>query len=199
GRLIQAAVSRQREGLADAAAVQFTRNPVGLAGALKKIGGLRYGSRIESPHAEEASHLFFANGLGNSIFSTHPSLTERIRALDPSFDGKFPRVIEEAPSGVSAAPLVSATPEISPAQARPRESGLKFKSCRCRPKFLRLTSRCQPCAAFLPSNFSSSAQRLKPSRRATTKLICSHTCCKKSWPGISIHISSPNDGRSRNS
>src|SRR5207247_4611180 len=110
GRLIQAAVSRQREVLADAAAVQFTRNPVGLAGALKKIGGLRYGSRIESPHAEEASHLFFANGLGNSIFSTHPSLTERIRALDPSFDGKFPRVIEEAASGVSAAPLVSATP-----------------------------------------------------------------------------------------
>ena len=121
GRLIQAAVSRQREVLADAAAVQFTRNPVGLAGALKKIGGLRYGSRIESPHAEEASHLFFANGLGNSIFSTHPSLTERIRALDPSFDGKFPRVIEEAPSGVSAAPLVSATPEISPAQARARQ------------------------------------------------------------------------------
>jgi len=63
GRLIQAAVSRQRELLADAAAAQFTRNPAGLAGALKKIGGLAYGSRIESPHAEEASHLFFAQGL----------------------------------------------------------------------------------------------------------------------------------------
>jgi Zn-dependent protease with chaperone function len=117
GRLIQSAVSRQRELLADAAAVQFTRNPTGLAGALKKIGGLAYGSRIESPHAEEASHLFFANGLGNSLFSTHPPLTERIRALDPSFDGKFPQVTEEPASAISPAPLVSATPEIPMAKA----------------------------------------------------------------------------------
>jgi len=104
GRLIQAAVSRQREGLADASAVQFTRNPTGLAGALKKIGGLTYGSRIQSPHAEEASHLFFANGLGNSLFATHPSLTERIRALDPSFDGKFPYIVEGLTSAISPAP-----------------------------------------------------------------------------------------------
>jgi Zn-dependent protease with chaperone function len=117
GRLIQSAVSRQRELLADAAAVQFTRNPAGLAGALKKIGGLAYGSRIESPHAEEASHLFFANGLGNSFFSTHPPLTERIRALDPSFDGKFPRVVEEPASAISPAPQVSAIPEIPMSQA----------------------------------------------------------------------------------
>ena len=117
GRLIQAAVSRQRELLADAAAVQFTRNPTGLAGALKKIGGLPYGSRIESPHAEEASHLFFANGLGNSLFSTHPPLTERIRALDPSFDGKFPRVVEEPASAISPAPQVSAIPEIPMSKA----------------------------------------------------------------------------------
>ena len=112
GRLIQSAVSRQRELLADAAAVQFTRNSAGLAGALKKIGGLGDGSRIESPHAEEASHLFFANGLGNSLFATHPSLAERIRALDPSFDGKFPSVIEEPASAISPAPQVAATPEI---------------------------------------------------------------------------------------
>ena len=117
GRLIQSAVSRQRELLADAAAVQFTRNPAGLAGALKKIGGLGFGSRIESPHAEEASHLFFANGLGNSFFATHPSLSERIRALDPSFDGKFPRVIEEPASAISPAPRVAATPEIPMPQA----------------------------------------------------------------------------------
>ena len=107
GRLIQAAVSRQREVLADASAVQFTRNPSGLAGALKKIGGLTYGSRINSPHAEEASHLFFANGLGDSLFATHPPLVERIRALDPSFDGRFPRVIQEGPSDVSPAPAAA--------------------------------------------------------------------------------------------
>jgi Zn-dependent protease with chaperone function len=101
GRLIQAAVSRQREVLADASAVQFTRNPAGLAGALKKI--LIYGSRINSPHAEEASHLFFGNGLDNSLFATHPLLTERIRALRPSVDEKFPRVIHQPTSAISRA------------------------------------------------------------------------------------------------
>jgi Zn-dependent protease with chaperone function len=115
GRLIQAAVSRQREALADAAAVQFTRNPAGLAGALKKI--LIHGSKIHSPHAEEASHLFFANGLDTSIFATHPLLTDRIRALRPSFDGKSPRVIEEPVSAIPAAPQISATAEIPTAQA----------------------------------------------------------------------------------
>lgn len=93
GRLIQAAISRQREFLADAAAVQFTRLPDGLAGALKKIGALAAGSRVASPRAGEAAHLFFSNALSaglSSLFSTHPPLVERIRALDPSFDGVFP-------------------------------------------------------------------------------------------------------------
>ena len=92
GRLIQSAVSRQREYLADAAAVQFTRNPEGLAGALKKIGGVA-GSRVTNHHAQEASHLFFASGLKGSMFSllaTHPPLDDRIRRIDPSFDGVYP-------------------------------------------------------------------------------------------------------------
>lgn len=106
GRLIQAAVSRQREFLADASAVQFTRNPGGLAGALKKIGGLSEGSKLESPRAEEASHLFFANGLRSSIFgfATHPPLVERIRALEPAFDGNFPSMVIEAPPPPSPSP-----------------------------------------------------------------------------------------------
>ena len=90
GRLIQAALSRQREFLADASAVQFTRNPAGLSGALQKIGGV--GSQVASAHAGEASHMFFGNGMGKSflgILATHPPLTERIRAIDPSWDGKF--------------------------------------------------------------------------------------------------------------
>lgn len=90
GRLIQAALSRQRELLADASAVQFTRNPAGLAGALRKIGSV--GSRIDSPHAGEASHMFFENGLNKPAFAwlaTHPPLAERIRAIDPSWDGRF--------------------------------------------------------------------------------------------------------------
>ena len=95
GKLIKSAVSRQREFLADASAVQFTRNPDGIAGALKKIGGLALGSRLQSPEAESASHMFFANGLGRgfvALMATHPPLTERIRRIDPSFTGEFPKV-----------------------------------------------------------------------------------------------------------
>lgn len=101
GRLIQAAVSRQREFLADASAVQFTRNPSGLAGALKKIGGLSYGSKLSNAQAGEASHMFFGNGMGGSflgLMETHPPLAERIQALEPDFDGEFPRtILEETP------------------------------------------------------------------------------------------------------
>ena len=98
GRLIQAAVSRQREFLADASSVQFTRNPAGLSGALQKIGG--YGSLMGSPHASDASHLFFANGLSSSLFeltATHPPLEARIRAIDPTWDGRFRQVDDSAP------------------------------------------------------------------------------------------------------
>jgi Zn-dependent protease with chaperone function len=90
GRLIQAALSRQREFLADASSVQFTRNPAGLSGALQKIGGA--GSQVESAHAGEASHMFFGNGLGRPFLgalATHPPLDARIRAIDPGWDGKF--------------------------------------------------------------------------------------------------------------
>lgn len=88
GKLIKSAVSRQREFLADASAVRFTRNPGGIAGALKKIAGFESGSRLASAHAEEASHLFFVNGLKASfaaMLSTHPALEERIRRIDPLF------------------------------------------------------------------------------------------------------------------
>jgi len=90
GNLIKASVSRQREFLADASAVQFTRNPDGIAGALKKIGGFEGGSHIESPGAPESSHLFFGQALSsgfNSLFATHPPLAERIKILDPNWQG----------------------------------------------------------------------------------------------------------------
>ena len=78
GKLIKSAVSRQREFLADASAVQFTRNPDGIAGALKKIGGYARGSRMRTPNALQASHLFFANGLSRSfvnLLATHPQMS----------------------------------------------------------------------------------------------------------------------------
>ncbi len=90
GRLIQAAVSRQREYLADASAVQFTRNPDGIAGALKKIGGLSEGSKMKSAKAIEASHMFFSNGGMFSFgLATHPPLEIRIRRIAEGWDGKF--------------------------------------------------------------------------------------------------------------
>jgi Zn-dependent protease with chaperone function len=95
GRLIKSAVSRQREYLGDASAAQFTRHPEGLAGALKKIGGLANGSQIEHPRAAELSHLFFSNALKEAwlhALDSHPPLLERIRLLDPRFQGKFPQV-----------------------------------------------------------------------------------------------------------
>ena len=92
GNLIKAAVSRQREFLADASAVQFTRNPSGIAGALKRIGGNDSGSMLQNPKAEQISHTFFSQAITTwfgSLFATHPPLETRIRRIDPHWDGKF--------------------------------------------------------------------------------------------------------------
>jgi Zn-dependent protease with chaperone function len=85
GRMIKAAVSRQREYLADASAVQYTRQTAGLTGALKKIGGL--GSRLRNDRAEDVSHMLFGEGFAfSSLFATHPPLVKRIQTLEPAFD-----------------------------------------------------------------------------------------------------------------
>ena len=91
GNIIKAAVSRQREFLADAAAVQFTRSNKGIANALKKIGGHSVGSKIENSNAEQSSHMFFGaiKPFAANLMSTHPPLEKRIQALDPNWGGKF--------------------------------------------------------------------------------------------------------------
>ena len=104
GRLIRAAVSRQREFLADAAAVQFTRNPDGLAGALARIA--QAGSKVESAFAPEAAHLFFADGLSSRWFASHPPLEARIKKLVPQ---GFLRVMRKA-----AEPFAAPGPEEAP-------------------------------------------------------------------------------------
>jgi Zn-dependent protease with chaperone function len=87
GRLIKAGISRQREYLADASAVQFTRQTVGIAGALKKIGGLAEGSKLASAETEEVAHMLFGDGVGYSaLFATHPPLEARIKVIDPTFN-----------------------------------------------------------------------------------------------------------------
>ncbi|MCW9023171.1 MAG: M48 family metallopeptidase [Gammaproteobacteria bacterium] len=92
GNLIKAAVSRQREFLADASAVQFTRNPDGIGGALKRIGGNMHGSLLDNPGTSEVSHLLFAQGFTtwfSSLFATHPPLEKRIKKIDPRWNGEF--------------------------------------------------------------------------------------------------------------
>ncbi len=95
GRLLQAAVSRQRERLADASGVQFTRNPEGLKDALVKIAVLPDGSALTAADAEQAAHMFFAAGVSR-LFATHPPLLERIKELDPQFNPRdLPRIAAE--------------------------------------------------------------------------------------------------------
>lgn len=92
GKLIKAAISRQREFLADASAVQFTRNPDGIGNALKRIGGYTYGTHVANPHAEESAHMFFGSAVSSWLggaMATHPPLAERIKWVDPDWDGKF--------------------------------------------------------------------------------------------------------------
>ncbi|TVR66790.1 MAG: hypothetical protein EA422_01145 [Gemmatimonadales bacterium] len=119
GKLIKAAVSRQREFLADAAAVEFTRNPRGIAGALAKIGKDHEGSRIQDHHAEELSHLFFSNGLGSAFarsLATHPPLQERIRRLDPRFQPSTPPEVTGGPraAGVGGGDAAAGLAGIAP-------------------------------------------------------------------------------------
>ena len=125
-KVIQAAVSREREYLADASAVQFTRNPLGLGSALKKIAGFSGARRVASEAELEAQHLFFASSGGflESLFSTHPPINERIRRIDPAFDGIIPdvqpvSVSQEDASPISrAAPVASAAPPLPVAASR---------------------------------------------------------------------------------
>ena len=123
-KVIQASVSRQREYLADASAVQFTRNPLGLASALRKVAGMSGAKRAGSTADLESQHLFFASsgGFMEFLFSTHPPIRERILLIDPSFDGIIPDVVPAqvvAPEPASGfAPAAHVAPPPLPAATR---------------------------------------------------------------------------------
>ena len=110
GRMIQSAISRQRELLADASAVQFTRDIDGLVGAFKKIGGAQAHSYLKAPGADEASHIFFSDAIRRlrmfqGLFRTHPPIGDRIRKLEPRWSGEFPEVaLPEISEGMSSPP-----------------------------------------------------------------------------------------------
>ncbi|MDT8375538.1 MAG: M48 family metallopeptidase [Mariprofundaceae bacterium] len=126
--MIKRAVSRQREYLADAAAVQFTRNPTGIGNALKVIGGYRQGSTVNHSATGQASHFFFGNALKSWYHSdwwaTHPPLEERIRRIDPGFKGRFDKVDSQARSFANQAQaaadfMVSSGSQVAHLQVNP--------------------------------------------------------------------------------
>ncbi|MES0327262.1 MAG: M48 family metallopeptidase [Gammaproteobacteria bacterium] len=116
GNMIKAAVSRQREFLADASAIQFTRNPDGIAGALKRIGGNASGSLMENSNTAEISHSLFSQGINtffSGMFSTHPPLAERIKKIDPYWDGEFDYTVDEKPKTEETGSIDSSNKEKS--------------------------------------------------------------------------------------
>jgi len=104
GNLIKAAVSRQREFLADASAVQYTRNPEGIGGALQTLAAYRLGSRLISPQAAEFSHLYFGSGVRHLSrwTATHPPLEARIGRVLPRWDGSLPEPFAPTPKAPPA-------------------------------------------------------------------------------------------------
>jgi Zn-dependent protease with chaperone function len=116
GRLIQAAVARSRESLADASAVQFTRQTGGIAGALKKIAILSEGSELRAANKQEVAHMLFGEaGSFNALFATHPPLMDRIRALEPGFREEELAQLMASLQQKAATPPASPTPAGSPA------------------------------------------------------------------------------------
>lgn len=114
GSMIKASVSRQREFLADASAVQFTRNIDGIAGALKKIGGFSSGSILETANAPAMSHAYFSDGVDSllqNIFATHPPLAQRIKRIEPGWNGRYLSV-----TSTDATPVTRPTAEPGQAQ-----------------------------------------------------------------------------------
>jgi Zn-dependent protease with chaperone function len=123
-RLIKAAVARQREFLADASSVQFTRNPEGIAGALDQIRVAAAGAHIDSRRAEELSHMFFGPSVKvwlSSVFATHPPLDQRIARVDPRFDAESYRR-----SRMTAARLAPA----APAEAEAKDDARRGQAAR---------------------------------------------------------------------
>ncbi len=128
GRLLQAAVSRHRERLADASAVQFTRDPNGLTGALLKIAGTTGGSHLVAPEAEQIAHMLFAPGFSRA-FATHPPIEERLKELNPGFrEAELPALAAAAAKDaqrmqqLAAAPAENAPVDTATAAARPAPS-----------------------------------------------------------------------------
>jgi Zn-dependent protease with chaperone function len=113
---IKAAISRQKEYLADAGAVQYTRSADGIGDALKVIGGYIPGTLVHAARAAEMSHIFFGQIEHHlwQVFATHPPLQSRIRRVDPSWDGRY---IERKPRHYGSEPGESGSGEVGVGRA----------------------------------------------------------------------------------
>ncbi len=124
-QLLKAGISRQREYLADASAVQFTRNPEGIGGALKKLGVHSYRSMVRHVSAQELNHLFIADAIPTPFFgllATHPPLEARIRAIDPRWDGTWPQTAPIEPMPERSRPLMEGGHVLHPPGVTPQAS-----------------------------------------------------------------------------
>ena len=123
GRLIQSAVSRQREFLADASAVQYTRNPSGIGSALRQIGGIPKQSSF-AKDAGQCNHMFFSQAV-NSLFASHPPINERVARVEgidveslPALVGVQKNDAEERVSGFSSTSVKTSVQEASAVQEK---------------------------------------------------------------------------------
>jgi Zn-dependent protease with chaperone function len=166
GRLLQAAVSRRREHLADASAVQFTRNPAALQGAFIVMAATAEGSRLEHDGAVNVAHMFFAHSaaswakkLGTSWFSTHPPLEERVRAIDSRIsDVKFKLLVSDERRKIAARAAQTAG-EAASAQNSPASDGASAAA-----PLDMLTMPVAAAAAATPARGARSGSPLSPSR-----------------------------------
>ena len=133
-RLIKASALREREFLADASSVQFTRNPDGIAGALDQLRASVRGTLVTNRYAEEVSHMFFGARISvwtEGLFATHPPIDERIRRVHPRFQSLGYRKLRPAPAVGPALAEESVTavagfaPLAKPVAAAPHAAGAR--------------------------------------------------------------------------
>jgi Zn-dependent protease with chaperone function len=126
-RIIKAAVSRQREFLADASSVQFTRNPDGIAGALDRIAATGAGTTVNGRYAEELSHMFFGQSVRmffSGLMDTHPPIEQRIERVRPGFQRRSYRLQRADDDDATPAATQAAVESTLAAEDRDRDRRL---------------------------------------------------------------------------
>jgi hypothetical protein len=175
GRLLQAAVSRRREHLADASAVQFTRNPGALQGAFVTMAAIPEGSQLNHENTVNVAHMLFANTtpswankLGTSWFSTHPPLEERVRALDARISAvKFRSLVGDERRKIAARAQQAAAGGEAPASTDNTTSAAPLQAA-ASPALAALPMEEMPVSMAVPVAAAAPAKESHPSERSMT-------------------------------